>query len=91
MTGEIMADKKAVRETVESALREVTQVDFKDIPDEVKLGSMDLDSLDWAELQLYLENDLKVSLPDDAPIKLQTTVGELITLLDGLLGQVEQC
>lgn len=81
-----MAERPDIRKAIEEGLKEVTQVDFVGVPDVARLDSMDLDSLDWAELQIAIEEKLNIHLPDDGPINLQATVGELIEFLTSIAG-----
>ena len=83
-----------LRVTLVEALEMVTQRnDIASLPEITKLESLDMDSLDFSELVVTLEEKLNVEIPDAVQemISLQTTLDEVLQFLEALTGDGPAC
>lgn len=56
-------------------------LDADEITPQARLVDLDLDSLDWADLQLELEDEFGMEIPDD-DLKTIFTVQDIVTYAD---------
>ncbi|MEK7201934.1 MAG: phosphopantetheine-binding protein [Patescibacteria group bacterium] len=80
-------DSVQLRETVLKVLENNRSSKFSgEISDATTLGELGLDSLDLVDMQMELENELAIEIPDDpGKVSGTTTVKELISYIEGLM------
>ena len=64
---------------------EITEKDFADLKAEANIAQMGIDSLQMLEIIGTMERELKIEIPDDQLVGIET-VDQLLGLVEGKLG-----
>ena len=79
---------ETVEERVIEIVADMSIQDKSKIIRRVKLEELNMDSLESTELEMELEEEFEIKIPQEETFNPQTTVGQIVDLVEGLVHRV---